>query len=600
VGRFDARKRHGWKLYPQPAVQGVRPWLLYFPAVVFTAMYAGLWPSLFVLLGATLMGVQFFMEPLGVLWPLPRTTDLISAMLFFLAASTMAAVVVWNRRLLRTSQEDKLRLDLALATGQMAAWSWNVQSGELSLSNNASKLFGATWSNVNEWLALVHPADRERVQTLTQEALKTADEYSFVARMQRPDRNETCWLQTRGHVHRDEYGQAVHVSGVTADVTELMSAQEQLRLDSQRKDVFLATLAHELRNPLAPIRYSTSMLRDDATSAQRETAREVIMRQSGQMARLLDELLDMSRVTRDVIELKLESIDMRTAIAYACESVRGPYAERRHQLNVHVPAQAVPVRGDAARIHQVLENLLDNAAKYTPDGGHISVGLERNDQYAIVRVTDNGIGIEQRHLSEVFELFTQVHQAGRSPGLGIGLAVVKRLVELHGGTIAAESKGPGFGTTFTVSLPLGEPELAPASIEPVTPRPVCSSELVLVVDDNRDTADIVATVLEMEGYRTSVAYTGASAMALFDQVDPVAVLLDLGLPDVSGIEVARHIRSKANGRPVLIAVTGWNEQQAKTPDGFDLHLVKPVDPDQLLKHLSQLLGARASTSRSES
>lgn len=573
----------------QPAVEGKLPWLLYFPALVFTALYAGLWPSILVLVGALLVGMTYWMEPYGTLWPLSREADLISAAMFVLGGATVAAVSAWTRQLLRTSRNDKLRLDLALSTGHMVGWNWDLPSGAVSFSANASDLFGASWSSMEESFRLVHPEDRDRIRIIIDEALRAGTVYSFLSRMYRPDNRELLWLQTRGHVHRTEDGQALHVSGVTADVTELVLAQEQLRVESRRKDAFLATLAHELRNPLAPIRYAAAMLREDATPAQRQKARDVIARQSGHMARLLDDLLDMSRVTRDVIELEPVVFDLLTAIEHAADNARGSFAQRQHRLTLDLPEHPLFFRGDLTRIQQVLGNLLDNAAKYTPDEGSVAVRLRREGKSAVITVTDNGIGIARDRLPEVFELFTQLHEPGRSAGLGIGLAIVKRLVELHGGTISADSAGPGQGSEFTVRLPLTSDHHAAGDLDqPASMRSVASGEHVLVVDDNADTADSLAAILRKCGFLVSVAYDGTSAMRLYDQYSPSAVLLDMGLPDVSGAVVAQHVRAAARDT-VLIAVTGWDEQQAAGLDSFDVHLVKPVDPDKLLRQLAQML-----------
>jgi signal transduction histidine kinase/CheY-like chemotaxis protein len=569
----------------QPAVEGKLPWLLYFPALVFTALYAGLWPSFFVLGAALLVGVSYWMAPYGMPWP-SRPADVISGVMFLLGGASVAAVSAWTRQLLHASRNDKLRLDMALSMGHMAAWNWDLPTGRLAMSANARTLFGTRWACIDEALAAAHEEDRARVRQVIDKALASGTEYSFISRMVRADDQQLRWLQTRGHVHRDEDGHALHVSGVTADVTELVSAQEQLRLESQRKDAFLATLAHELRNPMAPIRYATAMLREEATPAQREKARDVIVRQSAHMARLLDDLLDMSRITRDVIELKPEVFDLRTAIEHAVENVRGAFAQRGHRLQVDVPPEAVLIKGDLTRIQQVLGNLLDNAAKYTPEVGQISVQLGREDGRAVVRVTDNGIGIAAEQHAQVFELFSQLHEAGRSPGLGIGLAIVKRLVELHGGSIEVDSAGRGLGSQFIVRLPLaGEDRTEAPSVLPPAARPLGQGQAVLVVDDNPDTADSLAAVLRTSGFTVRVAYDGRSATQLFDAIRPVAVVLDLGLPDMSGADVAAHIRRRPGAHTLLIAVTGWNGQQAPGIESFDVHLVKPVHPDRVVQEL---------------
>ena len=429
----------GLNFVVQPLVEFKLPWLVYFPALVFTALVAGLGPATLLLVGALLAGMTFWIEPYGQLWPVAHKADLISSLMFLLGGGCVIAVGAWTRSLLRKTRNDQLRLDMALATGNMAGWNWDPATDEIRFSANAAELFGTTWTHAQQTFEVGHPDDRDRARQVVERALESGDEYEFLSRMHRADTGELRWIQTRGHVHRDADGKVVHVSGVTADVTELALAQEQLREESRRKDAFLATLAHELRNPLAPIRYATSLLGDKATPLQRQRAREVIDRQSAHMTRLLDDLLDISRITRDVIELKLEVVDLRQAVEHAAENARNLFAQRRQRFEVQVPDQPILIRADATRIQQVLGNVLDNASKYTPQGGHVGLSLERRGTEALVRVRDDGIGIAPQDQQRIFELFAQVDASGQSPGLGIGLALVRRLLTLHGGSIDVHS-----------------------------------------------------------------------------------------------------------------------------------------------------------------
>jgi two-component system CheB/CheR fusion protein len=385
----------------------------------------------------------------------------------------------------------------------------------------------------------------------------------------------------------------VRVIGASVDVTELKVTQEQLRRESARKDAFLATLAHELRNPMAPIRYAASMLDDQVPPAMRHHARDVITRQSAHMARLLDDLLDMSRITRNVIELKREVFDLRAVAEQTADNVRPRYTELGHRLVLSLPPLPVPVDGDPTRLQQVLGNLLDNAAKYTEAGGEVTLRLDQEGGQAIVRVIDNGIGIATQDQPQVFELFTQLHTPGRGrSGLGIGLAVVKQLVELHGGSVAVRSAGAQRGSEFIVRLPLAQ---VPAQEQAASGNVVhlfAQPAQVLVVDDNHDTADTLATLLRARGFSVTTAYDGTSALAVCATLRPSIVLLDLGLPDLSGHDVARRLRAmQREHAPILVAITGWGqdkdrEQTARA--GFDLHLVKPVDPEELERRIGEL------------
>jgi PAS domain S-box-containing protein len=401
----------------------------------------------------------------------------------------------------------------------------------------------------------------------------------------------------------DVHGQVRGAIGTHVDVTALKRAQRSLEAADRQKDEFLATLAHELRNPMAPIRYATAMLHPDVPAPQLAQARQTIERQSAQMARLLDDLLDMSRITRNAIELRPELRDLRELAKEASDAARPAIEPADHRLAVSLPMQPVWVDGDPTRLLQVIGNLLGNAAKYTPPGGRLELALEAGPGEATLRIKDNGIGLAPDMMPRLFELFSQVHPSMKAAkgGLGIGLAVVKRLVELHGGRIRAESAGLGRGAEFIVSLPLAaarEPArsaTAPAG-DAVALRTIPSRQHVLVVDDNVDAADSLAILLRTQGLDVDVAHDGPGALAKAEAHHPEVVVLDVGLPGMDGHEIAREIRRRHWGHhPRIIAVTGWGqaEDRRRTREaGFDLHLVKPVDPDHLLEIVTH---ARAGT-----
>jgi signal transduction histidine kinase/DNA-binding response OmpR family regulator len=354
------------------------------------------------------------------------------------------------------------------------------------------------------------------------------------------------------------------------------------------KDEFLAMLAHELRNPLAPVLNAVHVLRRGAGGADAGAAREMIDRQTRHMARLVDDLLDVSRITRGKIQLRPEPIGLARVIERAVESTQPLLEERRHAVEVHVPREPVRVLADATRVEQVLANLLNNAAKYTEPGGRITLTAAAEGREAVIRVRDTGIGIDRDTLPRVFDLFMQAHSTldRALGGLGIGLTLVRRLVELHGGTVEAHSAGLGQGSEFVVRLPLLERPAAEDAPEPAGRAPArARPRRVLVVDDNRDAAESVALMLRLDGHDVRVAHDGPAALEAAAAFRPDVVLLDIGLPRMSGHEVAaRLLQQPHDGKRLLVAMTGYGQDEDRRRSreaGFDHHLVKPVDPQTL-------------------
>jgi len=377
---------------------------------------------------------------------------------------------------------------------------------------------------------------------------------------------------------------------------ERLRLVSELRETDRRKDEFLATLAHELRNPLAPVRNGLQILRLAGHNPQaQEQARAMMDRQVAQMVRLIDDLLDLSRITRGRIELRRERVELAAVVHSALEISRPPIDASGHQLAVTVPPEPLPVEVDPTRLAQVLSNLLNNAAKYTPEGGRIWLTAGQEGDAAVLRVRDDGIGIPAAMLPHIFEMFTQAER-GRG-GLGIGLTLVRRLVELHGGSVEAHSGGPGQGSEFVVRLPLPtRVPPAPLPAAPATGAPSAAGRRILIVDDNQDSADSLATLLQMLGNVTATAYDGSAGLKLAQEMRPDLVLLDIGMPGLDGYEVARRLRQQPEFQNVtLCAMTGWGQEEDRRKSraaGFDHHLVKPVD----LTALQPLLdGAPAST-----
>ncbi len=377
-----------------------------------------------------------------------------------------------------------------------------------------------------------------------------------------------------------------HLTLIVTDISTLTKVQRE----SQSKDEFLATLAHELRNPLAPIRTGLQLLRLSPTHESVDRMHEMMDRQLTQLVRLIDDLLDVSRVSRGKIDLKKERIDVKRVIALAIETSAPVIEAGHHQLTIDMPSEPLPVVADSTRLVQVFSNLLNNAAKYTPDGGRLKVTARRERNEVTVRVTDNGVGIAKEMLSEVFEMFSQVRlDLDRAQGgLGIGLTLVRRLTEMHGGSVSADSRGLGTGSTFTVRLPVAPVKAPPAPDERtenagVIP-PSAERLRVLVVDDNVDAAATLAMLIALRGHDARLAHDGPDALKTLSTFHPQIVFLDIGLPGISGYEVAARVRRLEQAtdgpRSVLVALTGWGSDDDKArsrESGFDFHLTKPVD-----------------------
>jgi PAS domain S-box-containing protein len=393
----------------------------------------------------------------------------------------------------------------------------------------------------------------------------------------------------------DREGRIAAAVLVFRDVTRRRRDEEALREADRRKDEFLAMLAHELRNPLAPILHAVHVLRQLEPASPREAwCQEVIERQTVHLSRLVDDLLDISRITQGKVALQRRPVELETMVTRAVETVRPFLESRHHELVVDLPAERVVLEGDLVRLAQVLSNLLHNAAKYTQDGGRIELSATGRDGEVVVRVRDNGMGIPAEMLARIFDLFMQADRSlSRSEGgLGVGLTLVRSLVEMHGGTVEAHSEGPGRGTEIVVRLPArveAEPTAmaAPAAAEG---DGEAARRRVLVVDDNEDSADSLALLLELKGHEVRVALDGPAALATAHAFQPEVVLLDIGLPGMDGYEVARRLRAERAGEGglLLVALTGYGQDEDRRRSreaGFDHHLVKPVDFDELTRVL---------------
>jgi PAS domain S-box-containing protein len=386
------------------------------------------------------------------------------------------------------------------------------------------------------------------------------------------------------------------------DITARRKSEEILKEADRRKDEFLATLAHELRNPLAPIRQATAIADSDrATGTQRGWAYSVIRRQVEHMSLLLDDLLDVSRITRGTLSLRKQAVEVSSVVGVAVETARPLIDNRHHHLTIDLP-EGLAAFVDPLRVSQIFANLLTNAAKYTPPGGNIRLAATTDGETLTVCVQDTGIGLSAEEMPLLFQMFSRGRSTHESApdGLGIGLALTKGLVEMHGGTIHASSAGLGKGSTFTVRLPIGDlPHIEPHKSGARETR-LAVSRRVLIADDNKDAAESLAMLLRIEGHQVVVAADGEAAIRLVEEHRPEVALLDIGMPGMNGYEVARHIRSRPDGAYVLlVAVTGWGlekDRDASRAAGFDHHLVKPAEPNAVLQLLARMQTSSAASS----
>jgi len=485
---------------------------------------------------------------------------------------------------------------LALDAARLGWWNYDPASGLVNYDSRYAEIYGIDGSEkpVEEIARLLHPEDAQRLWEAVQAAMDPHDAqpYAVEYRIRRPD-GDVCWAQAHGLATFDGEGPSRRVLsfvGTIADVTERKRAEESLREADRKKDQFLATLAHELRNPLAPISnalHAWPQVADKPELA--EELREMMGRQIGQMVRLIDDLLDVSRITRGKIQLRKQRLDLTTVIGGALEAVR-PYIDaHRHEVTVVLPDRPVFVQGDVGRLMQVFGNLLNNAAKYTAQGGRIWLTAKQDGNHAVVSIRDNGSGIPPEMLESIFEMFTQVDQTlhRAQGGLGIGLTLVRSLIEMHDGSVSATSAGPGQGSEFTIRLPIehdSASESIPSGATYLRIPSLPPSHRVLVVDDVRASAQTLALMLEGLGQEARTASDGATALAIISDYRPQVAFLDIAMPGMDGYALAQEIRRSEGHRPILVALTGYGQDDDRRrafDAGFDHHLVKPTNLEAL-------------------
>jgi PAS domain S-box-containing protein len=491
-------------------------------------------------------------------------------------------------------------LALAMRAGRMGAWSRDLVLDTVWWSPELATLFGLPPDDQDfsrfRLFDLVSAEDKVRLPGEIQAALAKRVDYTLEFQFRHAQSGEWRWMEVRGKATYDAAGAPRMLHGLGIDITEQKRAVEALQEADRRKDDFLATLAHELRNPLAPITSGLEILRtaggDHAVAGQ---AREIMERQVGQMIRLVDDLLDVARITTGKVEMRLAPVNLADPISDAVETAAPAIATGGQRLELATPDDPIFVQADRTRLAQVFGNLLNNSARYSEPGQPIRLTVTREDGMATVRIRDEGVGIHADMLPRVFEMFRQAdHTGGRSRGgLGIGLFLVKRIVEMHGGTVEATSPGLGKGAEFIVRIPAREAVVTEETPEPAggeTAAPL--RRRVLIVDDNADAAESLAVLLSMHGHDTRVANDGEAALVSAAGFRPDVVFLDIGMPNLDGHETARRLRAQPGGNAmVIVALTGWGQaedRQRSKDAGFDHHLVKPADPAVVSKLIASL------------
>lgn len=579
-----------------PVLGSEVPLAVYTPGVLLSAWFAGGRSGIVATLLAAATGDLLFVEPRGGL-AVPSAVDQIRLAVFVLSGAGFGLLTAVSRRAWDEARDRLLadeRLRLIARAAQGILYDWDLRTGQVYRSENTGPLLGLPGpfpESPESWLERMHPEDRERVLPEAQAAWASAQSKFESEYRVRHEDGHWVHLWDQSYVLRDSRGRAIRVVGFSSDVTASRRAEEGLREADRRKDEFLAMLGHELRNPLAAAVGALNLVEREPQGTQGERAREVLRRQLEQLGRVVDDLLDVSRIRRGKILLRREPLDLAEVIRRAAAAVEPALHARQHALELRLPSGPLGVQGDPVRLEQVLANLLGNAVKYTEPGGHLEIRAEVRAGEISVAVRDDGIGLEPQMLPRLFEPFSQSDQSlDRSEGgLGLGLALSRGLAELHGGTLEARSEGRGKGSEFVLRLPLAE--LPPPAQGQASRPPAGTSRRVLLVEDNEDAAWALSELLAGWGHDVDVAENGPEGLRVALERKPEIVLLDLGLPGMDGFEVARELRRSEAGRGMcLVALSGYGQpqdQERSREAGFDRHLVKPVTVERLQEVLRE-------------
>lgn len=505
-------------------------------------------------------------------------------------------------------RDNEERVRLATESAELGLWVWHPSTDEVIWENDRPyEIFGlpldAPPITARQFLTdFVHPDHVSEFGHAVKNTIESGARLHFQGRIKRPD-GETRWVEFFGNLQPQPDGDPLRIIGTVADITSSRHREEELRRlasnlseADRRKTEFLAVLAHELRNPLAPIQHGLQLIRTQSGNLETlDRVRNMLDRQVNQMVRLVNDLLDVARITSGKVELRKRRAEIGDLVKVAVETSMPLIEASQHRFSIHVPNESMLVYVDTERISQVISNLLNNAAKYTPPGGVISLNVSHDDSEVIVTVTDNGIGIAPQSIGTVFDLFRQVGQdfERSQGGLGIGLSLVRQLVELHGGTTSAESPGEGGGSTFMFRLAMiGVPTALTLQTEDQAEAVELKKLKILIADDNIDAAEIFSMLLQVSGHDTKVANNGHAAADMARKYHPDVAFLDIGMPGMNGYEVAKAIRSNpALADVTLVALTGWGSEQDRLMSqqaGFDRHLTKPVDIKMIETLLSEI------------
>jgi PAS domain S-box-containing protein len=518
-----------------------------------------------------------------------------------------------EHKLLERCVKEKEETRRVLSAANAGTWTWHPEKGQMDVCKNFLALLGHRGDDAtisfSQWLNFIHPEHRNAVKDQLESAHASGRRDSVHIEMLMREKDGTHrWFAARAEWHREGPGDPYMLQGVNIDIQELKTIGEQrqqaierLKAEDVRKNEFLAMLAHELRNPLAPISAGADILTLVMQDEERvRKIGEIIHRQATHMTNLINDLLDVSRVTRGLAELENKTLDVRHVVPDAIEQANPLIQSKHHNLTLHIPPQTALVAGDKKRLVQVVANLLNNAAKYTPEGGNINLRIEVQESHVVLETTDNGIGMDSELLDHVFDLFAQAERSSdrSSGGLGLGLALVKSIVELHGGRVSAKSEGIGKGSKVTVVLPRIHQSLKMPVEHGGGHLLQSASNLlkILVVDDNVDAVAMLSMILEASGHQVFAENEARRALERASRESPDVCLLDIGLPEMDGHELAKRLRAQpATANAVLIAVTGYGQQDDRKKAlaaGFDHHFTKPVDVKKLSSILAEISASR--------
>lgn len=574
--------------------------ITFYPAVMLSAIVGGFYPGLLAILLSVLAVSALVLPRVGLKFEDPL--DLVSLTLFAAMGLLMCAVARRSQRAQENAaeltkelavRETTARLRLALQAADAGLWEWDLRTNANFWSDEVWPLYGlephSCEPSYENWRQTVVPEDRARAEEMMLEAARQGTVLNTEWRVRKRD-GSLRWLMSRGQPVRDDAGQIVRYMGIVVDITARKVAELELREADKHRTDFLAILSHELRNPLAPIRNSLFILeRAIPGSEQALRAQGIINRQVGHLGRLIDDLLDVTRITRGKIQLQRECLDLQELAVRTAEDLRSTFAKNQVRLEVLTPPGGVRVNGDQARLAQVLGNLLQNSAKFTEPGGQTTVEVGADDvrRLAVLTVRDTGRGIAPEVMPRLFAPFAQADATldRTKGGLGLGLALVKGLVEMHGGTVRGESEGIGKGATFTICLPLA-PSTAPTAAPPEPPpRERAAPGRVLIIEDNSDTATTLREALELGSHEVAVASNGPDGIEKARAFRPDVVICDIGLPEMDGYEVARRMRADPALRGAgFVALTGYaqpEDVEKAQEAGFDAHVAKPPNMEAL-------------------